>query len=68
MINFLSRLRAFWNETITEVFVKASWPTPKELWDSTLVVIAAVALLGAIVFCCDFSLSNFVQLATKFVR
>jgi preprotein translocase SecE subunit len=68
MFNFLSRLRAFWNETLTEVFVKASWPTPKELLDSTLVVIAAVALLGAVVFFCDFSLSNFVQLATKFVR
>ena len=43
MISFLGRLRAFWNETITEVFVKASWPTAKELVDSTLVVIAAVA-------------------------
>jgi preprotein translocase SecE subunit len=68
MISFLGRLRAFWNETITEVFVKASWPTAKELVDSTLVVIAAVALLGAVVFLCDFSLSNFVQFATKLVR
>ena len=53
MISFLGRLRAFWNETITEVFVKASWPTAKELVDSTLVVIAAVALplaLGIIMF------------------
>lgn len=41
MFSFLGRLRAFWNETITEVFVKASWPTAKELADSTLVVIAA---------------------------
>jgi len=67
MFSFLGRLRAFWNETITEVFVKASWPTAKELADSTLVVIA-VALLGAVVFLCDFSLSNFVQFATKLVR
>ena len=50
MFSFLGRLRAFWNETITEVFVKASWPTGKELVDSTLVVITAVALLGAVVF------------------
>ena len=61
MLSFLGRLRAFWNETLTEVFVKASWPTAKELVDSTLVVIAAVALLGAVVFLCDFSLSNLVQ-------
>lgn len=68
MTSFLGRLRAFWNETISEVFVKASWPSPKELADSTVVVIAAVALVGAIVFLCDFSLSNFVLLATKLVR
>lgn len=64
----IGRLRTFWNETITEVFVKATWPSPKELVDSTLVVIAAVALLGAVVFLCDFSLSNFVQFATQLVR
>jgi preprotein translocase SecE subunit len=48
--------------------VKASWPTLKELADSTLVVIVVVALLGAVVFLCDFSLSNFVQFATHLVR
>jgi preprotein translocase SecE subunit len=68
MFSFLGRLRQFWNETITEVFVKAPWPTLKELADSTLVVIVVVALLGAVVFLCDFSLSNFVQFATHLVR
>ncbi|MCX6918648.1 MAG: preprotein translocase subunit SecE [Verrucomicrobia bacterium] len=62
------RLRTFWNETLTEVFVKATWPSWTELADSTLIVIAAVALLGAIVFLCDFSLSNLVQFATNKVR
>lgn len=68
MIKLLGRLRAFWNETLSEVFVKATWPSLKELVDSTFVVIVAVALLGAVVFLCDFSLSNFVQFATKLVR
>ena len=68
MIGILGRLRAFWNETLTEVFVKASWPSPKELVDSTIVVIAAVAIMGTIGFLCDFSLSNLVQFATKLVR
>ena len=36
--------------------------------DTAAGVIAAVALLGAVVFLCDFSLSNFVQFATKLVR
>ena len=68
MIGLLSRLRAFWTETLTEVFVKATWPSPKELVDSTLVVIAAVAIMGTVGFLCDFSLSNFVQFATQLVR
>jgi preprotein translocase subunit SecE len=68
MIKLLGRLRAFWNETLNEVFVKATWPSLKELVDSTFVVIVAVALLGAVVFLCDFSLSNFVQFATELVR
>ncbi|PHX80307.1 MAG: preprotein translocase subunit SecE [Opitutia bacterium] len=68
MLSILGRLRTFWNETVTEVFVKASWPNAKELVDSTVVVIAAVAVLGAVVFFCDFSLSNFVQFATQLVR
>jgi preprotein translocase SecE subunit len=67
-LRILGSIRTFWNETITEVFVKASWPTGKELVDSTLVVITAVALLGAVVFFCDFSLSNFVRYATDLVR
>jgi preprotein translocase SecE subunit len=68
MLAFIGRLRTFWNETLNEVFVKATWPTAKELVDSTLVVIAAVFLLGTVVFLCDFSLSNFVQFATSLVR
>ncbi|MFM2131040.1 MAG: preprotein translocase subunit SecE [Opitutales bacterium] len=68
MTGILGRIRAFWNETITEVFVKASWPSFKELVDSTAVVLAVTALLGAVVFLCDFSLSNFVQFATRLMR
>jgi preprotein translocase SecE subunit len=68
MIGILGRLRAFWTETLTEVFVKATWPSPKELVDSTVVVIAAVAIMGTVGFLCDFSLSNFVQFTTQLVR
>ena len=31
-------------------------------------LLVVVALLGAVVFLCDFSLSNFVQFATHLVR
>jgi preprotein translocase SecE subunit len=68
MLRFLGNLRALWNETLNEVFVKASWPTGKELAHSTLVVIALVALAGVVVVLCDLSLSGLVQLATSLVR
>ena len=67
-MSLLGRIRAFWNETLTEVFAKASWPTGKELVQSTLVVVFAVALLGVVVVLCDLSLSNLVQAATRLVR
>jgi len=67
-MSLLGRIRAFWNETLTEVFAKATWPTGKELVQSTLVVVFAVALLGVVVVLCDLSLSNLVQAATRLVR
>jgi preprotein translocase SecE subunit len=68
MIRLLGRLRAFWNETLTEVFAKASWPTGKELVQSTVIVVFAVALLAAVVVLCDLSLTNLVQVATQIAR
>lgn len=67
-MSLIGRIRAFWNETLTEVFAKATWPTGKELVQSTLVVVFAVALLGLVVVLCDLSLSNLVQAATRLVR
>ena len=67
-MSLLGRIRAFWNETLTEVFAKATWPTGKELVQSTIVVVFAVALLGLVVVLCDLSLSNLVQAATRLVR
>lgn len=68
MLRLLGNLRAFWNETLNEVFVKASWPTGKELVHSTLVVTALVALAGVVVVLCDLSLAGLVQYATGLVR
>jgi len=67
-MSFLGRIRAFWNETLTEVFAKATWPTGKELVQSTIVVVFAVTLLGVVVVLCDLFLSNLVQAATRLVR
>ena len=46
---------------------KASWPTRTELRDSTIVVIAASALLGIFTAVSDFSLYQAVDLFTSLV-
>ncbi len=46
---------------------KASWPTATELRDSTIVVIAASALLGVFTAVSDFSLYQAVDMFTALV-
>lgn len=61
MKNPFNAVRIFWNETISEL-KKASWPTRKELKDSTIIVIIGIALLGVYVGIVDFSLREVVNL------
>lgn len=68
MTNLLGKARQYWNETVSEVWTKSTWPTPKELAESTLVVIVAIFLLGAFVFLADFSLHGLVQFLSDLVR
>lgn len=63
MKNPFRSVRIFWGETTTELR-KVSWPTRKELRDSTLVVIIGVGLLGAFVSIVDFSLFQVVAALT----
>ncbi len=66
MKNPFQSVRIFVGEMVTEL-QKASWPTKRELWDSTVVVIIAALLLGLFCSISDFSLANFVDLFTKLV-
>jgi preprotein translocase subunit SecE len=66
MKNPFQSVRIFMGEMVTEL-QKASWPTKRELWDSTVVVIVAALLLGLFCSISDFSLANFVDLFTKLV-
>lgn len=68
MTNLLGKARQYWNETVSEVWTKSTWPTPKELAESTLVVIVAISLLGVFVFLADFSLHGLVQFLSDLVR
>jgi len=46
------KFSTYWDETKEELR-KCSWPTWEELWDSTKVVMVAVALLGAFTVLAD---------------
>lgn len=67
MANPFNRVRLFFNETLTEL-KKATWPTRKELRESTVVVLIAIIILGIYITLADFSVYNWVTLLTKWVR
>jgi preprotein translocase subunit SecE len=48
MANVVTRIRSFLDEVVVEL-KKATWPTRKELVDSTIVVIITVLMLGLFV-------------------
>lgn len=67
MTHLFGKIRQFWNETVSEVWTKSVWPTPRELAESTLVVVVAISLLGTFVFLADFSLHGLVKFLSDFV-
>ena len=66
MKNPFSSARIFCIEMIGEL-QKATWPTRTELWDSTVIVIVAAAILGAFTFISDLALLQIVDLITSLV-
>jgi preprotein translocase subunit SecE len=67
MKNPFRSIRIFFGEMVDEL-KKASWPSWKELRDSTIVVIVACVLLGLFTSIADFSLYQVVDLFTSWVR
>jgi preprotein translocase subunit SecE len=70
----IARIKNFFSEVRTEL-QKCSWPWDpkekgfrryKELFDSTVVVVVAMLLLGGYVALFDFVLVNFVHFFTRF--
>jgi len=66
MKNPFRSTRIFFGEMLDEL-KKASWPTRKELFDSTVVVIVAAVILGVFTSISDFSLYQVVDLFTSWV-
>ena len=67
MTNPFTAIRQRWTETVSEL-KKSSWPNRRELWESTLVVMVGVVILGTFIFLADFSLNNWVNFITDLVR
>ena len=55
-------VRGFFGEVNAEL-KKCAWPTRPELFDSTVVVIISVGLLGGFVAVCDVVLRELIRLA-----
>ena len=51
-MNVFTKIQSFFNEVITEL-KKVSWPSRKEVIDTTLVVIIAVIIFGVYLFLID---------------
>lgn len=47
---------------------KATWPTRRELRDSTLVILVGIIILGVYITLADFSVYNWVTFFTRLVR
>ncbi len=67
MKNPFRQIRIFSAETVGEL-KKASWPSKKELKDSTIVVILAVLIVGVFISVSDYALLNWVDSLTEYVR
>ena len=51
-MKWINSIRNFLGEVGAEL-KKCAWPTRSELYDSTIVVIVSVILLGGFIFACD---------------
>ena len=60
----LEKIKKFFSEVWIEL-KKVSWPTPKELKDSTVVVIVAVAVLGMYIAVIDQLSAIFIKIILK---
>ena len=61
MANPVSRLRGFYEETIQEI-KKCTWPTSKELMESTALVVVTLMLLTAFIWFVDLICQQLIRL------
>lgn len=50
----MSKIKNYFNETVTEMVHNVSWPTWKELQSNTIIVVVASVILALFIFVMDF--------------
>jgi preprotein translocase subunit SecE len=63
-VGLVTRTRGFFSEVVVEL-KKSSWPTRKDLVDSTVIVVITMVLLGLFVAFADVVLSRVVGWLTR---
>ena len=53
------RIKRWWKETIGELR-KVNWPTPKQAWRLTKIVIVVIILMGALLGGLDFAFTQLI--------
>ena len=59
--NIFQKIRRWWRETIGELR-KVTWPTPKEAWALTKIVLIVTVIMAAILGILDFAFSQLIGL------
>ncbi|MEN9979872.1 MAG: preprotein translocase subunit SecE [candidate division WOR-3 bacterium] len=63
-MNIWKKIKEYIKDVISEL-KKVSWVKPRELWTTTLVVIAFSAVLGGFIGLCDFIFSRLLALILR---
>jgi preprotein translocase subunit SecE len=63
-MNLWKKIKEYVKDVVTEL-KKVSWVKPRELWTTTLVVIAFSAVLAAFIGLCDFVFSQLLALILR---
>jgi len=59
--SILQRLKRFWRESVGELR-KVTWPTPKEAWELTKIVLIVTLIMSAVLGIMDFVFSRLIGL------
>jgi len=64
----MERIKTYFLDSYMELVEKASWPTWKELWNSSVVVAIASIIIALIIFLMDKSISTLLEIIYDLVK